>query len=107
MFLLAMGIMFVLLLANGNAQFGHGRIMQPPWPQSRQDVPGWAALHMSYIDKIAQASAGQVGSSAGPVLFNHQISIPTCSTSPDSVSKCLQHSTLCLLCNHFMQEAPS
>ncbi|EIE19165.1 SGNH hydrolase [Coccomyxa subellipsoidea C-169] len=59
MFLLAMGMMFVLLLANGNAQFGHGRIMQPPWPQSRQDVPGWAALHMSYIDKIAQASAGQ------------------------------------------------
>ncbi len=68
MFLLAMGMMFVLLLANGNAQFGHGRIMQPPWPQSRQDVPGWAALHMSYIDKIAQASAGQVGSYAFPFL---------------------------------------
>ncbi|CAL8464562.1 g4097 [Coccomyxa elongata] len=59
MFLLAMGMMFVLLLANGNAQFGRSRIMQPPWPQPRQDVPGWAALHLSYIDKIAQASANQ------------------------------------------------
>ncbi len=63
MFLLAMGMMFVLLLANGNAQFGRSRIMQPPWPQPRQDVPGWAALHLSYIDKIAQASANQVSSS--------------------------------------------
>ena len=60
MFMLAMGMMFVLLLANGNAQFGRSRIMQPPWPQPRQDVPGWAALHLSYIDKIAQASANQV-----------------------------------------------
>lgn len=77
MFLLAMGMMFVLLLANGNAQFGHSRIMQPPWPQPRQDVPGWAALHLSYIDKIAQASTNQVSWSlvSQPYYWLHCIAV--------------------------------
>lgn len=78
MFLLAMGMMFMLLLANGNAQFGRSSLIQPPWPQPRQDVPGWGALHLSYIDKIAQASAGQVGSLIGPshtVRFQHPLHI--------------------------------
>lgn len=60
MVLLALGMCYVLLLANGNARFGDVKISQPPWPQPRHEVPGWLALHLSYVDKIAQSVTGEV-----------------------------------------------
>jgi hypothetical protein len=59
MALLALGMCYVLLLSNGNARFGDGTVSPPPWPQPRQEVPGWLALHLAYVDRIAQATAGQ------------------------------------------------
>lgn len=63
MALLALGMCYVLLLANGNADFGvpAPKPAQAPWPQPRQNVPGWLSLHMSYVDRLADSSAPQVG----------------------------------------------
>ena len=60
--LLALGMCYVLLLANGNADFGvpAPKPAQAPWPQPRQSVPGWLSLHMSYVDRLADSSASQV-----------------------------------------------
>ncbi|CAL5224691.1 g7416 [Coccomyxa viridis] len=59
--LLALGMCYVLLLANGNADFGvpAPKPAQAPWPQPRQSVPGWLSLHMSYVDRLADSSASQ------------------------------------------------
>ena len=62
MALLALGMCYVLLLANGNADFGvpAPKPAQAPWPQPRQSVPGWLSLHMSYVDRLADSGASQV-----------------------------------------------
>ena len=62
MVLLALGMCYVLLLANRKADFGvqAPKPTQAPWPQPRQNVPGWLSLHMSYVDRLADSSASQV-----------------------------------------------
>ena len=60
--LLALGMCYVLLLANGNADFGVAppKPAQAPWPQPRQSVPGWLGLHLAYVERLAGSSASQV-----------------------------------------------
>ena len=68
--LLALGMCYVLLLANGSAQFGHSlggsSGARPPWPQPRQDVPGWLALHAAYRERVHSGSLPQVQAAGKP-----------------------------------------
>ena len=60
--LLALGMCYVLLLANGNADFGAPAPKPPqaPWPQPRQSVPGWLSLHLSFLERISDSGSSQV-----------------------------------------------
>ena len=60
--LLALGMCYVLLLANGSADFGvqAPQPAQAPWPQPRQNVPGWLSLHLSYLERLSDTSSSQV-----------------------------------------------
>jgi hypothetical protein len=60
--LLALGMCYVLLLANGSADFGvqAPKPAQAPWPQPRQNVPGWLSLHLSYLERLSDTSSSQV-----------------------------------------------
>ena len=60
--LLALGMCYVLLLANGNADFGAPAPKPPqaPWPQPRQSVPGWLSLHLSFLERLSDAGSSQV-----------------------------------------------
>ena len=60
--LLALGMCYVLLLANGNADFGapEPKPPQAPWPQPRQNVPGWLSLHLSFLERISDSGSSQV-----------------------------------------------
>lgn len=55
MVLLALGMCYVLLLANRKADFGvqAPKPTQAPWPQPRQNVPGWLTLHMSFLERLS------------------------------------------------------
>jgi hypothetical protein len=60
---LALGMCYVLLLANDNAEFAHSisGAAEVPWPQPRDNVPGWAAMHTAFKEKVRAGSAsGQV-----------------------------------------------
>ena len=60
--LLALGMCYVLLLANGNADFGAPtpKPLQAPWPQPRQSVPGWLSLHLSFLERLSDSGSSQV-----------------------------------------------
>ena len=60
--LLALGMCYVLLLANGNADFGAPAPKPPqaPWPQPRQSVPGWLSLHLSFLERLSDSGSSQV-----------------------------------------------
>ena len=60
--LLALGMCYVLLLANGNADFGAPTPKPPqaPWPQPRQSVPGWLSLHLSFLERLSDSGSSQV-----------------------------------------------
>jgi hypothetical protein len=78
--LLALGMCYVLLLANGNAEFGaglggNGAAVRPPWPQPRLDVPGWAALHAAFAERLHSGAAAPVRGSLACNLYLQQGSV--------------------------------